>query len=381
MNRAWCVVVFSVMLSAHLLNGQVNIFDGFNDNTNKWPITAGPDGSMTIENGYYEVKSSGDGFWQYTHQVEAGLSSHFRIEASVERMPGTMPGKSSGIVWGTSADTARLAFLIYGDGSFVFQHLSGGVSSLIIPPTKHAAIHKTGSNNMRVERNMETGEYEFSVNEQLVGKAAFIVPSSPEFGLYADMAGTFHFDNFWFVKDGNTSEDYQPQFLIQSESCDNAQLNFHSNEWGYSFCVPAGWRVDTFKETRVSVWQVGSNNGGNVIVGDFSKLAIEDSFRVAAEVDFKILIDSAHHAYEKHNLPMTPVKTSDGGEAWHASATYISKEDETHYTIDRYYVFNNATGAFILFQILVPTAETKLLDEYRRVTESMVATLVWPAKE
>lgn len=381
MNFTGRIALFLLIMLGQFLNAQVNIFDAFNDNANSWPLTSGPEGSMKIENGYYEVKSSSEGFWQYTHQVNSGLSSHFRIEISVDRGSTTMPGKACGIIWGTMHDTARLAFLIYGDGSFVFQHLSGGNSKLLIPPTKHNAIAKSGYNNLRVERNMLTNEYEFSVNEQLVGRSAFIAPASPEFGLYADMSGTFRFDNFWFVKDGNTSNDYQPQFLVPSESCGEERLSFYSNNWGYSFCVPKGWRADTFKETRVSIWQIGSNNGGNVIVADFSKLAIEDSFRVAAEGDFRILIDSAHHAYDKHKSPLVKVKTSEGGEAWHASATYVSKEDETHYTIDRYYVFNNSTGAFLLFQILVPSAESKLLDEYRKVTEGMVRTLVWPARQ
>lgn len=371
------VLFLLLQLSSNVL-AQVNIFDAFNDNSNRWPLASGVDGSMKIENGYYEISSTNDGFWQYTHQVDSALLGHFRIETSVERSVGTLPGKSCGIVWGNASDTARFAFLIYGDGSFVVQRLVKGVSTFLIAPTKSNAIHTSGYNNLRVERNMELNEYQFSVNEQLVGSKAFIAPSSQEFGLYADMGGTFHFDNFWFVRNGNTSNDYQPQFLFGVKRCGYESLNYSSTDWGYSFCVPEGWRVDTYKESRVSVWQIGAANGGNAIVADFSKLAIQDSFRVAAHIDFKILIDSANHAYEKHPSPLEAVPTSASGEAWHAHATYISMEDETSYTIDRYYVYNASTGAFLLFQILVPTAETKLIEEYNAVTKAMVATIVWP---
>lgn len=375
------VLVFCMIFVGVPLSAQINIFDSFDDNTNRWPLTVGADGSMKIENGRYEVASTNEGFWQYTHQLDSGLSTHFRIEASVERSAKTAPGKSCGIIWGTKSDTTRLAFLIYGDGSFVFQHLSDGLSKLIIPVTKHAAIRVSGYNHMRVERNVLANEYEFFVNEQLVGHAAFIAPASSEFGLYADMVGTFHFDNFWFVKDGNTDNDYQPQKLVAGGACSLEQLNYTSSDWGYSFCVPAGWRVDTYKETRVSIWQVGSNARSNVIVADFSNLAIEDSFRVAAEGDFRILIDSAHHATEKQKFPLVKILASNGSEAWHARATYTSREDQTRYSIDRYYVFNSATGAFLLFQLLVPSLETKLIESYRTATEAMIKTIVWPAKQ
>jgi len=360
------------------LHSQVNIFDAFNDNSNRWPLASGSAGSMKIENGHYEISSSNDGFWQFTHQVDSALTDHFRIEASVERSVGTLPGKSCGIVWGNVSDTARFAFLIYGDGSFVVQRIAQGVSSFLIPLTKSNAIHTSGYNNLRVERNIAMNEYQFSVNEQSVGSATFIAPASQEFGLYADMGGTFRFDNFWFVRNGNTSNDYQPQFLSGAKRCGYESLNFTSNDWGYSFCVPEGWRVDTYKESRVSVWQIGGANGGNAIVADFSKLAIQDSFRVAANIDFKILIDSADHAYEKRPSPLVSVPTSANGEAWHAHAKYISMEDETSYTIDRYYVYNASTGAFLLFQILVPTSETKLIEDYNAVAEAMVASIVWP---
>ncbi len=373
-----CLIGLAI-LTGFEARAQLNIFDPFNDNSNGWPESKDGDYLMSIRDGYYEVKSKSNGYWEFTHQIDSGLSGHFRIEVGIERVGETSPGKACGIVWGNRGDSSRLAFLIYGDGSFVFQHLANGVSTLVIPPTKHAAIRKTGNNNLRVQRNMELNVYEFSVNEQIVATSVFVKPASSEFGLYADVAGTYHFDNFWFVEQGNYLDSYKPQPLSATKSCDGF-LHFRNADWGYSFCVPEDWRVDVFGESSIHVWAVGLSRE-IAIRGEFSKLAFEDSFRLAAESDFKLFIDSMKGASRQKISPLVSLPTAPNGEAWYATATYVSSEARGSVTVIRCYVYNKKTKDFLLLQTILPSAEETLFMQYNWAMKFIVETLEWPGKE
>ena len=365
-------LLFLVAISVgNLLNAQRNIFDPFSDNSNNWPLTAGSEGSMSIAGGYYEVTTVSEGYWQYTHTIEHGFDKHFRIEASVERDSATAAGKGAGIVWGNKADSTRFAFLVYGDGSFVYQYLSNGVSETVSPHEVTYAYNEEGYNNLRVERNMVTNMYDLSVNEQLVLSVPYRAPRSSEAGIYADMAGKFRFDNFWFIEQANTDSSYRPHELIIDKRCGDKKMQY-SSDYGYSFCVPFGWRVDEYRETHCSIWPVGC---AYVINLDYTKLAIEDSFGVAAKNDFKIFVDSLKVS-EKQFSEIRKDSSSPGTEVWAAQFQYVGLDHNT-VTVYRYYVYHAKSGGFMLIEATVPPYEEELAMMFSWVSAAIAESVIW----
>lgn len=355
------------------LNAQRNIFDGFDDNSNDWPIASTDGTVMEISKGHYNVFSVHDGFWSATKTVADGMDGHFRIEVSVSRDSGTASDKGAGITWGVKGDSVRMVFLIYGDGHFAFQKISGTKTQNISPKDVQFAVDAEGYNNLRVERNMETGMYDFSINEQIVLSSAFENPASDEVGLYADIAGQFHFDNFWFIEQANTNESYRPQSLTYANTCNNQQLHYQS-DYGYSFCVPFGWRVDEHEESQCFVWPVGFPYQINV---HYAKLAIEDSFNVAARNDFKIFVDSAHYAFERDATPLKQVIVSPGVECWHGYFAYSNVNDLQRYIVYRCYVYSKSANGFVLVETRIPAEDAEVNSLFQEVALQIAQSVRW----
>lgn len=363
----------AILLLAFSLHAQRNIFDGFDDNSNNWPQAAGSTGSMTVAKGYYEISSVAEGYWQHTNTVEHGFGNHFRIEVGVSRDSGTDDSKGAGIVWGCKGDSVRMVFLLYGDGSFVFQKIRNGQSQTFAHNEITYALNDAGFNNLRVERNMETNMYDFSVNEQFILSAPFEVPASDEVGIFCDIAGTFRFDNFWFIEQANTHGSFRPHALSISKTCSDEQM-FYQGDNGYSFCVPFGWRVDEYKNTHCAVWPVGLPYQVNV---DYAKLAIEDSFSVAAKNDFKIFVDSAKYAYERKVTPLQTNAASKGVECWSGKFEYKNVNDQIVYTVYRCYVYCQEKGGFLLIETTIPSSEENANEIYQQVALEIARSVRW----
>lgn len=368
-----CLFLFIVCLFSQSMWAQRNIFDGFDDNSNGWPEAAGPAGTMTVQKGMYHIAGNSEGYWQHTHTVTGGFSDHFRIEASVARDSGVSLDKGVGLVWGVKGDSARMTFLIYGDGHFAYQHARDGKSQTFAPKDVTFAIDAEGFNNLRVERNMGTAMYDFFINEQLVLSAPFVAPASDQVGLYSDMAGSFHFDNFWFIERADSAGSHRPQPLMMSDACTD-NFYYHS-ENGYSFCVPFGWRVDEYKETHATIWPVGMPY---VITSDYTRLAIEDSFGVAAKNDFKIFVDSMRSVQDMQAEPLSRVATDKPGvEVWGATIRYTQMEGWGAVYHARYYIYNRASGGFLLLECKIPVWEEELSLHYLGIIQWMAGSVAF----
>lgn len=362
---------FVSIFAALSLNAQRNIFDGFDDNSNGWPVVSAGNSTMKVMNGFYEVSSGNEGYWYYTNTVADGFKDHFRIEVSVKRSENTAPGKGVGLTWGNKGDSIHMAFLLYGDGTFTFQKLVNGKSQVVTNKGITFNILQEDFNNLRVERNMVTGMYDFSLNEQLVLSSPFEEPLSDEVGIYCDVAGSFQFDNFWFVEKSNTVDSYRPGFMTISDSCANGDL-FYQSEYGFSFCVPIGWRVDNYKETHWAVWPVGYSYQVNL---DYAKLALEDSFSVAAKGDFKIFVDSTKSMTDKKITPMWKHTSTADVEVYGGTLGYTDPVDKARYNVARYYVYHKKTESFVLIEIAVPVGfephDPSILSVARNIAETI----------
>lgn len=368
------ILLFCILFFGTELCAQRNIFDGFDDNSNEWPLANTSGAVMQISNGQYNVSGTMEGFWSATKNVPGGMDKHFRIEVSVSRDSLTASDKGAGIIWGVKGDSVRYAFLIYGDGHFTFQKVHNTKTQNITPKDIQFAVDAGGYNNLRVERNMEKNTYDFSINEQLVLSTPYGAPGSDEVGLYADVAGSFHFDNFWFIEQADTKEAYRPHALSYSSACTDQQLNYQS-DYGYSFCVPFGWRVDEHNEAQCFVWPVGFPYQVNV---HYSKLAIEDSFSVAARNDFKIFVDSAQYAYQRNATPLKAIPVSPGVECWTGYFIYNDVNDQMSYTVYRCYVYCKSKGGFVLIETRMLTVEEQANMLFQEVALQIAQSVRWP---
>jgi hypothetical protein len=301
------------------------------------------------------------------------MDNHFRIEVSVKSGANNAKEKGAGITWGNKGDSVRMAFLLYGDGTFAFHKLINGKSQTVTNKGITFNILQFDFNNMRVEHNMETGMYDFSLNEQLVLSAPFEEPLSDEVGIYCDVAGTFDFDNFWFIEKANTVDSYRPGFMTMTDSCTNGDLHYQS-EYGFSFCVPLGWRVDNYKETHWIVWPVGSPYQVNL---DFAKLALEDSFAVAAKGDFKIFVDSTESISDKTYTLMWKHPSAGDIEVYGGMLNYTDPADKKNYSVARYYVYHKETESFVLIEAALPLVTDPGDPSIIAVAKNIAETMRW----
>lgn len=350
---------------------QRNIFDGFDDNENGWPVGIAEANMLTVHGGVYTVVSSNEGHFSHAFNIAGGFEKHFRIEVSVGRDSLTRAEKGVGIIWGRKGDSTAMTFLVYGDGSFVFQNRVNGKLNVVSPNSFNYAYNGFGFNNIRVERNMETNQYDFSINEQLVLSVPYVKPASDEAGIYADMGGAFQFDNFWFIEQANTTASYVPHALAIEKRCGDGDLKYQS-DYGYSYCVPFGWRVDEYKETHQTVWPVGS---AYVINIDYTRLAIEDSFSIAARNDWKIFSDSLD-VKERGAISFHKSTSQEGVEVYEGIYNYVQL-DGNSMTTYRYYVYNKSSGGFMLVECVIPPWEEMLNMEFHLAAGNIAETVRW----
>lgn len=353
-------------------NAQRNIFDGFDNNDNGWPESLTDGNTVYVKDGRYTVESKSEGFFRNTFKITDGFTDHFRIEINVERDSGVATDKGVGIVWGRADhDSTYLAFLVYGDGSFIFENRVKGKLSVVSPNSFNYAYSGDDLNSIRVERNMETNQYDFSINEQLVLAVPYVAPLSDEAGIHLDIAGSYFLDYFWFVEKANSTSDYVPAHLSINDACGQSALRY-SNEYGFSYCVPFGWRVDEYKETHQTVWPCGFPY---VVNTDYTRLAIEDSFSIAARNDFKIYSDSLD-VREKEGTTFRKVASQEGTEVYAATYRYVTLEGNGTTTY-RYYIYHKQSGGFMLVETIVPIWEEDLSLDFDGAAYTIATTIQW----
>ncbi len=366
---------YSLFLSiccALSLNAQRNIFDGFDNNDNGWPESLTDANTVYVKDGRYNLESKNDGYFRHTFAVKGGFEKHFRIETNIERDSGVGANKGVGLVWGRADnDSTYMAFLVYGDGSFIFENKVKGKLAVVSPNSFNYAYSGDGLNSIRVERNMETNQYDFSINEQLVLSVPYVAPLSDEVGIHVDLAGSYFMDYFWFIEQSNTTTSYVPASLVISEGCGQSNL-MYTCDYGYSFCVPFGWRVDEYKETHQTVWPAGFPYVVNI---DYTRLAIEDSFSIAARNDFKIYSDSLD-VKEREGTTFRKIESQPGVEVFAATYRYVSLEGNATTTY-RYYVYHKQSGGFALVETIVPIWEEQLSLDFDGAAFTIATTIQW----
>jgi hypothetical protein len=363
-----CVLV----LTCNLLPGQRNIFDGFDNNDNGWPESLTEANTVYVKDGRYTLESKNEGYFRHTFKITGGFEKHFRIETNIERDSGVSVDNGVGLVWGRADnDSTYMAFLVYGDGSFIFENKVKGKLAVVSPNTFNYAYSGDGLNSIRVERNMESNQYDFSINEQLVLSVPYVAPLSDEAGIHVDLAGSYFIDYFWFIEQANTSDSYVPASLSIANSCGQSSL-WYSNQYGYSYCVPFGWRVDEYKETHQSVWPCGFPY---VVNTDYTRLAIEDSFVTAARNDFKIYSDSLH-VRKAEGTTFAKVESQPGVEVYAATYRYVSLDGNATKTY-RYYVYHKQSGGFMLVETIIPIWEENLSLDFDGAAYTIATTVRW----
>lgn len=360
------------ILLACSLHAQRNIFDGFDDNDNGWPETMTESNKVFVKNGHYTVQSKSEGYFRHTFTVNGGFEKHFRIEVAVARDSSVPDEKGAGIVWGRAHnDSTYMAFLVYGDGSFVFENRVRGKLNVVSPNAFNYAFNGDGLNGIRVERNMATNQYEFSINEQLVLAVPYVQPLSNEVGIHLDLAANYSVDNFWFVEQADQPASYQPAALRMSDVCGDESL-LYTSDYGYTFCVPFGWRVDEYRETHCTVWPLGFPY---VVNTDYTRLAIEDSFSTAARNDFKIYCDSMH-VKKRQGTTFRKSESLPGVEVYAGTYSYTGTDGIANTTY-RYYVYHKQTGGFLLAETIIPMAEQEYSGVFSKAAHDLAASMQW----
>lgn len=127
-------------------------------------------------------------------------------------------------------------------------------------------------------------------------------------------------------------------------------------------------------KTHCAIWPVGNPYQINI---DYARLAIEDSFGVAAKNDFRIFVDSAHYAFEKSVTPLTRDSAATGVECWSGWFTYTDVNDKTTYTVYRCYVYCKATGGFLLVETKIPVWEEELAMAFPSTALHIAQSIRW----
>lgn len=374
-----CSVFTLCLFISSIVSAQINIFDGFDDNSNGWPESKSDNHTVGVKEGVFYVESSSEGSWLFSQRTKIDYAKYFRYELTVNQVNVNSTDQGSGMCWGISGDSSMIMFLIYNDGSFaVISRISSSSQTELVKRQKHAAIKK-GVNNLRVEHLQLADKYNFIINEQLAGSCAYVIPTGVEFGMICDMPGNVSFDNFWLVQDDHSREDYTPSNL-RSGPCGEGRLRYTNTYSLYSLCLPEGWRVDE-TGTFANIWTIQNHVGAAGIRVSYSTIPPQEDYRIVAAGDFSSIVDSTDGISEvNRSEPQSVAGVREGTEAWKFSCTFKYQSDGVFYTIIRYYVFNKSTGQFLLFQIQLPVNRQDVWEKYDGVAADMISSITWPVE-
>lgn len=374
-----CSLFTLCLFLSSILSAQINIYDGFDDNSNEWPEGKSEWHSLGVKNGAFEVMSLNDGSWMTSKNTAVDLNRYFRFELTVDQVNMKSADQGTGLTWGVRGDTTCFMFLVYNDGSFaVINRTSLTSQTELLKRQKHTAV-KIGSNNLRIEHKVNGEIYYFSINEQLVGTARYVLPATTEFGMISDMPATVRFDNFWLVQDDHSRQDYAPSNL-RSGPCGEGRLRYTNTYSLYSLCLPEGWRVDE-TGTFANIWTIQNHVGAAGIRVSYSAIPAQEDYKIIAAGDFSSIVDSTDGISDvKKEEAQAVVGVKEGFEAWKFSCTFKYQTDGVFYKIIRYYVFNKSTGQFLLFQIQLPLNRQDVWEKYDQVAAAMITSVSWPVE-
>lgn len=149
-------------------NTQTILFDGFNDDTNKWSSSDNSSAEVYVSGGNLTINHKRtNGGWAPTVYKYVNSSRDFSMEAQFKKISGVQ-NNGFGIVFGRKDNDNENKFFITAGGSYIVNYAENGKRNYLKNWTKSSAI-KTGNyafNTLRVDKIGNT--YKYYINGSLV---------------------------------------------------------------------------------------------------------------------------------------------------------------------------------------------------------------------
>lgn len=157
-----------LFISAISLAQSSILFEGFDSNSNNWPLRSDSDVRLAIQGGDYEFnhkRSKGSWFTSISKKID--VAKNFYITASLQKVSGVQ-NYGYGLIFGRKNNDNESTFIISGDGSFKIYSEKDGKTTTIKDWTKSSHIKKgNGSYNyLKIEK--KGSKIEYSINSKLV---------------------------------------------------------------------------------------------------------------------------------------------------------------------------------------------------------------------
>lgn len=164
------------------------LFEGFNNNNNKWSVVNDAKVRLAVVGGDYIVNHKrSTGGWSSTISKYINSSRNFRITAQIKKVNGIL-NNGYGVTFGKKNNDNQTHFLISGDGSYKIVKWENGTRSFIKNWTKSSYI-KQGNGKYNYLKVQKAGSaYKFYINSKLVH-------TSYSVKLYGDRIGFTVYDN------------------------------------------------------------------------------------------------------------------------------------------------------------------------------------------
>ena len=148
--------------------GKSILFEGFNNNDNKWTSSSNSSADVYVSNGNLTINHKRtSGGWAPTIYKYLNSSRDFRIEAQFKKISGVQ-NNGFGLVFGRKDNDNENKFFITANGSYIINYAENGQRTYLKNWTKSSAI-KTGNyaqNTLRVDKIGNT--YKYYINGSLI---------------------------------------------------------------------------------------------------------------------------------------------------------------------------------------------------------------------
>lgn len=144
------------------------LFEGFNNNNNKWPTYNNDNAYLNVSGGDYIINHKREsGAYTGTIYKYINKTRDFRISANIKKQSGTQTG-GYGLVFGRQNSSNQNYFLITGNGSYRISKSKGGSLSVIKDWTKSSKIKTGNSATNTITVKQVSKKLEFYINSSLV---------------------------------------------------------------------------------------------------------------------------------------------------------------------------------------------------------------------
>ncbi len=163
------------------------LFDGFNNNNNKWSQSNTSSVRLAVEGGDYLIDHKRDkGGWSSTIKKYINSSHNFRITAQIKKNSG-IQDNGFGVTFGKKDNDNQNHFLISGDGAYKIVQYKNATRKYIKDWTSSTHIKKGNGQYNYLKVQKVGSAYKFYINSKLVH-------TSYSIKLYGDRVGFSVFD-------------------------------------------------------------------------------------------------------------------------------------------------------------------------------------------